>query len=162
MSINLKAFHRQGNLLFNKVDIAVPTLGNNIYSRQMWNKSLVKDWEMVEKTRRRETLQDIKSKKWKRVGFTDSLRLTTNQTLFFVSAACQQTFLSIMWFSASGLKLTSVVSQVIDCITWWTWFDLERHVQIWVKQLHMLTHMQHTNSSRRPFLLPCSQIWTSS
>lgn len=39
MSINLKAFHWEGNLLFNKVDITVPTLENNIYSRQMWNEA---------------------------------------------------------------------------------------------------------------------------
>ena len=126
MSINLKAFHRESNLLFNKVDITVPTLENNIYSRQKCEiKPQIKEWKAVGKN-----LQDIKKKVekiGKSVGFTDSWLLQqTRHTLFFcLFCMPAKTILTIMWFSASRLKLTSAVSPVIDWIIWvgmvWPW-----------------------------------------
>lgn len=66
------------------------------------------------------------------------------QFLFFLSLLhASKHFEQQSDFQPPGLNLTSPFSQLIDCIIW---FDLERHIQIWVKQLHMRAHMKHTHT----------------
>ena len=138
MSINLKAFHRESNLLFNKVDITVPTLENNIYSRQKCEiKPQIKEWKAVGKN-----LQDIKKKSWKnweKCWFHWFVASTTNQThfiflsllhasknnsnnnvIFSLQAKTDQCSFTSYWLnhlSGHGLTLTDVSRSGSKCST---------------------------------------------
>lgn len=128
------------------------TLGNNIYSRQKWNKSLFKEDTGEGNDIIGKTLQSENTLKcwiyWFIVLFIKS------DKLYFVWSVCQQPFLTIMWFSASRLKRTTKhsftsyrPSNLLDVV--WPW---KTHTDLGQTAAHAYTHRhaayKHTQSSR--------------
>lgn len=97
--------------------------------------------------------------KWCIYWFTASYN---KMDTFFVSCMWAVIFNNNEIFSLQA-KTDQRVFHKLLTIIWWTWFELERHKQIWVKRLHT-THMHHTNnrgSTKHYNPPPCSEIQTS-